>query len=184
MDKIFNFWNQIFFEIGVKKFWLSFHYILAIVTSLSFFVMCIICTFIPQIIDVGALMNIYKIIMIYCGVVIAYITILSIFDKLQTMHNENTKFDWIAFYIGFCLFVTLALIITCVIFMFKHDFNETYIKMWQFLIGVFGSMFLGEALGGYLYKGFKNKYLSNINTDNVENASTNGGVIEEEKNEN
>ena len=158
--------KKIFDEIGVKKFWLSFHYALAIITSISFFVMCVVCTFIPQEVSVNALLNIYKIIMIYCGVVIAYITILSIFDKMQTMNKKNTKFDFIAFYVGACLFITLGLIIACIIFMFKHECNETHKAVWIFLIGVFGAMFITQSSGGYINNIFKRKYGSLENDEN------------------
>ena len=175
MNNIIDFWKKIFGEIGVKKFWLSFHYGLAIITSLSVFVLCVICTLIPQTIDVGVLTNIYKIIMIYCGVVIAYITILSIFDKMQTMNKKNTKFDFIAFYVGTCLFITLGIIIACIIFMFKHECNETHKAMWIFLIGVFGAMFITQSSGGFINNIFKRKYgsLENEEKEQEDNIQEN-----------
>lgn len=157
MNKFIEFFNKVFTEIGVKKFWLSFHYGLAILTSLLVFIASFIGTFTPATYDITAIVHLWYRILIYCGVVVAYITILSIFDKMQEMNKARAKFDFIAFYIGFCMFVTLALIIVCVVFMFRHDINEQYISMWKFIIGIFGSMFGIEAFGGYIYKGYKNK---------------------------
>ena len=162
--------KKIFEEIGVKKFWLSFHYALAIITSISFFVMCIICTFIPQEVSINALLNIYKIIMIYCAVVIVYIGILCMFENLQTMNKPKTKFDFIAFYIGICLVITLGFTIACIIFMFKRECSEIHKALWMFVIGVFGAMFITQASGGYINNIFKRKYGS---LDNDENEKPN-----------
>lgn len=154
-----NLLKKCFEEIGIKKLALSFHYILAIGTSLLFFITCIVCTFIPQTVDITELKEIYKIIMIYCAVIILYITILCIFDKMQTMHDPNTKFDFIAFYIGIAMFFVIGLIITCVCFMFIKQINETEVKMWQIIIGIFGGVVFGaESVGGYIYKIFKAKF--------------------------
>ena len=112
--------------------------------------------------------------MIYCGIVIAYITILSIFDKLQTMHNANTKFDFIAFFIGVALFFTIGLIIACIFFMFKKEITETEVKMWQIIIGIFGGVIFGaESVGGYIYKIFKKKFENKIMNDRIENVVSN-----------
>ena len=153
-----NFIKQCFNEIGIKKLALLFHYTLAIATSLLFFMSCIVCTFIPQTIDITELKEIYKIIMIYCAVIIAYITIICIFDKMQTMNRPDKSFDFIAFYIGFAMFVTLGLIIVCVIFMFMKNMTDIELNMWKVLIGIFGSIFGIEAVGGYVYNIFKKKF--------------------------
>ena len=147
-------------NIGMKKMCLIGHYIFIIVVSLGFFTISAVCTFVPQRIDVTVLYQLYLLIMKYCGIVITYITILSIFDKMQTMNKRKSNFDFIAFFIGFCMFVTLALIITCIVYMFTHEINEITSKLWIALIGIFGSMFIVESGGGYIYKGYKNKIMA------------------------
>lgn len=149
-------------NIGMKKMCLFIHYFFAIIVSMTFFVGCTVLTFIPQTVDVTVLMKLYVIIMIYCVVVIAYITILCIFEQMQTMNKRNTKFDWIAFFIGFCMFVTLGLIIVCIVYMFTHELNEITSKLWITLIAIFGSMFMVESGGGYIYKGYKNKIMAKL----------------------
>ena len=144
--------------IGMKKLCLFAHYGLAISTSLIFFVLSVIGTFTPAIIDITALTHIWKTILVYCGVVVAYITVLCIFESMQTMNKARTKFDWIAFFIGFCMFTTLGLIIVCVIFMFTKQITDIELNMWKILIGVFGGMFAIEGGGGYIYNIFKKKF--------------------------
>ena len=165
MNNIFDFWKKIFAEIGVKKFWLSFHYGLAIITSLSFFVMCVICTLIPQTIDVGVLTNIYKIIMIYCGVIVAFITIKCIFEDLA---DSEKKIDWIAAFIGLSMLITLGIIIACIIFMFKRVLTDIERQMWGDLIKVFGGMFITQAGGGFIYNIFKKKSESKAKVEEEE----------------
>ena len=82
------------------------------------------------------------------------------------MNQKETKFDWIAFFIGFSMFVTLGLIIVCIIFMFKKSLTDIELQMWKTLIQVFGGMFITEAGGGYIYNIFKKKF-SSSNNDNV-----------------
>ena len=149
-------------NIGMKKLCLFIHYIFAIVVSILFFVGCTVLTFTPQTVDVTVLMKLYVIIMIYCAVVITYITVLCIFEKMQTMNKKGSKFDWIAFFIGFCMFVTLGLIIVCIVYMFTHELTEISSKLWMALIAIFGSMFMVESGGGYIYKGYKNKIMSKL----------------------
>lgn len=145
--------------IGMKKLCLFAHYGLAIGTSLIFFILSVIATFSPATYDITALGFIWKTILVYCGVVVAYITILCIFESLQTMHNPNTKFDFIAFFIGVALFVTIGLIIACIYFMFTKQISETEVKMWQIIIGIFGGVIFGaESVGGYIYNIFKKKF--------------------------
>ena len=60
------------------------------------------------------------------------------------MHNKDTKFDFIAFYIGFSMLITTALIIVAIVFMFNEELTETQANMWKFLIGIFGSMFFAN----------------------------------------
>ena len=163
-----NLLKKCFEEIGIKKLALSFHYILAIGTSLLFFITCIVCTFIPQTVDITELKEIYKIIMIYCAVIILYITILCIFDKMQTMNKPDKDFDFIAFYIGFSMFVTLGLIIVCVIFMFTKNITDIEVNMWKILIGIFGGIFGIEAVGGYIYNIFKKKFENDKVEENTE----------------
>ena len=97
--------------IGMKTMCLLAHYALAIGSSILFFIVSVVATFIPATINVSALFDIWKLILIYCAVVVVIITIKCIFNDLQTIHNKETKFDFIAFFIGFSLFTTLALII-------------------------------------------------------------------------
>ena len=144
--------------IGMKKICLFAHYGLAIGTSLVFFILSVVGTFTPATIDITALTHIWRTILVYCAVVVAYITILCIFNDMQTMNKAKTKFDFIAFFIGFSMFVTLALIIVCIIFMFQKTLTELELKMWTTLIGIFGSMFGVEAGGGYIYNIFKKKF--------------------------
>lgn len=144
-------------KIGMKKLCLFFHYALGGGTTLLYLLLCGIATFLPATYDVSALTYIWQRMLIYVCVVVGYITILCIFESLQTMNKARTKFDFIAFFIGFSMFVTLGLIIVCVVFMFTKSINEIEFKTWQFIIGVFGGMFITEAGGGYLYKGYKNK---------------------------
>ena len=151
--------------IGMKKICLFAHYGLAIGTSILFFIISVIATFLPSTFDITALFNIWKLILIYCGVIVAYITIKCIFEDFQTMNQKETKFDWIAFFIGFSMFVTLGLIIVCIIFMFKKSLTDIELQMWKTLIQVFGGMFMTEAGGGYIYNIFKK--FSNSNNDNV-----------------
>lgn len=145
--------------IGMKKICLFAHYGLAIGTSIIFFIVSVVCTFIPMVVDITALSGIWKTILIYCGVVVAYITIKCIFEDLQTIHTKETKFDFIAFFIGVALFVTIGLIIACIIFMFNKQITETEVKMWQIIIGIFGGVIFGaESVGGYVYNIFKKKF--------------------------
>lgn len=147
--------------IGMKKICLFAHYGLAIGTSIMFFIVSIVATFLPATFDITALYNIWKLILIYCGVVVALITIKCIFDDMQTMNKANTKFDFIAFFIGVALFVTIGLIIACVYFMYKKQITETEVKMWQIIIGIFGCVIFGaESVGGYIYNIFKKKFAS------------------------
>ena len=150
--------SEVIETIGMKKICLFAHYGLAIGTSLVFFVLSVIATFSPATYDITALGFIWKTILIYCAVVVAYITIVCIFDSLQTMNKAKSKFDFIAFFIGFSMFVTLALIIVCIIFMFKKSLTDIELRMWSTLIQVFGSMFGIEAGGGYIYNIFKKKF--------------------------
>lgn len=152
--------------IGMKKICLFAHYGLAIGTSILFFIVSIIATFLPATFDITELFNIWKLILIYCGVIVAYITIKCIFEDFQTMNQKETKFDWIAFFIGFSMFVTLGLIIVCIIFMFKKSLTDIELQMWKTLIQVFGGMFMTEAGGGYIYNIFKKKF-STSNNDNA-----------------
>ena len=145
-------------KIGMKKICLFAHYGLAISTSIIFFIVSVVCTFIPMVVDITALSGIWKTILIYCGVVVAYITIKCIFSDLQTMNKVDTKFDFIAFFIGFSLFTTLALIIVCIVFMFNKVISDIELQMWKHLIAVFGGMFCTEAGGGYIYNIFKKKF--------------------------
>ena len=144
--------------IGMKKMCLFAHYGLAIGTSLVFFLLSVVATFLPAVYDIRALFDIYKLILIYCGVVVVYITILCIFNDMQTMNKARSKFDFIAFFIGFSMFVTLALIIVCIIFMFKKSLTDLELQMWKVLIQIFGGMFMTEAGGGYIYNIFKKKF--------------------------
>ena len=144
--------------IGMKKLCLFAHYGLAIGSSILFFVVSAIATFLPSTFDISALFDIWKLILIYCGVIVAYITILCIFQDMQTMNKARTKFDWVAFFIGFCMFTTLGLIIVCVVFMFTKQITDVELNMWKVLIGVFGGMFAIEGSGGYIYNIFKKKY--------------------------
>ncbi len=154
--------------IGMKKICLFAHYGLAIGTSILFFIVSVIATFLPSTFDITALFNIWKLIIIYCVVIVTYITIKCIFNDLQTMNQKGTKFDWIAFFIGFSMFVTLGLIIVCIIFMFKKSLTDIELQMWRTLIQVFGGMFMTEAGGGYIYNIFKKKFENkNSNEDNV-----------------
>ena len=144
--------------IGMKKICLFAHYGLAIGTSLVFFTLSVIGTFLPATFDITELFDIWKLILIYCAVVVAYITIKCIFKDMQTMNKAKSKFDFIAFFIGFSLFTTLALIIVCIIFMFKKSLTDIELQMWKTLIQVFGGMFMTEAGGGYIYNIFKKKF--------------------------
>ena len=144
--------------IGMKKLCLFAHYGLAIGTSILFFIASVIATFLPTTFNIQALFEIYKLILIYCAVIVAYITILCIFQDMQTMNRARTKFDWIAFFIGFCMFTTLGLIIVCIIFMFRKGLTDIELNMWKILIGVFGGMFAVEGGGGYVYNIFKKKF--------------------------
>lgn len=152
--------------IGMKKICLFAHYGLAIGTSILFFIVSVIATFLPATFDITELFNIWKLILIYCGVIVAYITIKCIFEDFQTMNQKETKFDWIAFFIGFSMLVTLGLIIVCIIFMFKKSLTDIEFQMWKHLISIFGGMFMTEAVGGYIYNIFKKKF-SSSNNDNV-----------------
>ena len=151
--------SEIIETIGMKKICLFAHYGLAIGISLIFFLLCIIATFLPGVYDVKALFDIYKLVLVYCGIVVAYITIVCIFDSLQTMNKAKSKFDFIAFFIGFSLFTTLALIIVCIVFMFIKTLTDIELNMWKHLIAVFGGMFMTEAGGGYIYNIFKKKFV-------------------------
>lgn len=144
--------------IGMKKLCLFAHYGLAIGTSLVFFILSVIATFSPATYDITALGFIWKTILVYCAVVVAYITILCIFENLQTMNKPKTKFDFIAFFIGFSMFVTLALIVVCIVFMFNKSLTDIELQMWKTLIQVFGGIFITEAGGGYIYNIFKKKF--------------------------
>lgn len=145
--------------IGMKKICLFAHYGLAIGTSILFFIVSIVATFLPATFNISALFNIWKLIIIYCGVVAGFITIKCIFEDLQTIHTKETKFDFIAFFIGVALFVTIGLIIACIIFMFNKQITETEVKMWQIIIGIFGGVIFGaESIGGYIYNIFKKKF--------------------------
>lgn len=141
--------------IGMKKICLFAHYGLAIGTSILFFIVSIVATFLPATFDITALFNIWKLILIYCGVIVAYITIKCVFTDLQTMHSKDTKFDYIAFFIGVSIFVTLGLIVVCIIFMFRKSLTDLELQMWKHLISIFGGMFMTEAGGGYVYNIFK-----------------------------
>ena len=140
--------------IGMKKICLFAHYGLAISTSLLFFIVSIIATFLPAVFDISALYNIWKLILIYCGVIVAFITIKCIFEDLA---DSEKKIDWIAVFIGSSMLITLGIIITCIIFMFKRGLTDIERQMWGDLIKVFGSMFITEAGGGYIYNIFKKK---------------------------
>ena len=147
--------------IGMKKLCLFAHYGLAIGTSILFFIVSVIATFHPATFDITSLFDIWKLILIYCGVIVAYITIKCIFEDFQTMNQKETKFDWIAFFIGFSMFVTLGLIIVCIVFMFKKLLTDIELQMWKTLIQIFGGMFMTEAGGGYIYNIFKKKFENN-----------------------
>ena len=164
--------------IGMKKLCLFAHYGLAIGTSLTFFIMSVIATFLPATYDVLAMFRIWQMILVYCAVVVAYITMLCIFESLQTMNKVKTKFDFIAFFIGFSMFVTLALIIVCIIFMFKKSLTDIELNMWKTLIQVFGGMFGVEAGGGYIYNIFKKKF----DLDEKEKLGTTEAIEKCEKN--
>ena len=150
--------KEVIETLGMKKICLFVHYGLAIGTSILFFIVSIIATFLPATFDITELFNIWKLILIYCGVIVAFITIKCIFNDLQTMNNKETKFDFIAFFIGFSLFTTLALIIVCIVFMFNKTITDIELQMWKTLIQIFGGMFMTEAGGGYIYNIFKKKF--------------------------
>lgn len=145
-------------NIGMKKICLFAHYGLAIFASLLYFIVCIVCAFIPTYFGIDLLLQVYKTILIYCGVVVVIITIKSVFDDMQTINNPNSKFDVIGFIIGVSLFTTLGLIIVCIKFMFEKQLTEIEFQMWKHLLSIFGGMFITEAGGGYIYKIFKNKF--------------------------
>ena len=160
--------KEVLETIGMKKICLFAHYGLAISTSILFFVVSVVATFMPATINVSALFDIWKLILIYCAVIVVIITIKCIFDDLQTMHNKETKFDFIAFFIGVAMFVTIGLIIACIYFMFNKQITETEVKMWQIIIGIFGGVIFGaESVGGYIYNIFKKKF---ENKDIIEEA--------------
>lgn len=165
MDKL-KLWIE---NIGMKKLCLFIHYFFAIIVSMTYFVGCTVLTFTPQIVDVSVLFKLYVIIMIYCAVVIAYITILCIFEQLQTMNKKNTKFDVIAFFIGISLFVTLGFAIACVVYMFSHELSEIAAKMWVTIITLFGIINVVEGSGGYAYKSYKNKVLAKFGLKSLQN---------------
>ena len=150
--------------IGMKKICLFAHYGLAIGTSLLFFVVSIIATFLPATFDISALFNIWKLILIYCGVIVAFITIKCIFEDLA---NFDKKIDWIAVFIGLSMLITLGIIITCIIFMFKRGLTDVERQMWSDLVMVFGKIFITEAGGGYLYNMFKKKFCESKVKENI-----------------
>ena len=152
--------------IGMKTICLFAHYALAIGSSILFFIVSIIATFLPSTFDITALFGIWKLMLIYCAVVVVIITIKCIFNDLQTMHDKETKFDFIAFFIGVAMFVTIGLIVVCIIFMFNKPITDIEFQMWRHLISIFGGMFITEAGGGYIYNIFKKKF-SSSNNDNV-----------------
>lgn len=163
--------------IGMKKICLFAHYGLAIGTSLVFFILVVIATFLPATYDVLAMFKIWQMILVYCAVVVAYITILCIFENFQTMNKPKTKFDFIAFFIGFSMFVTLALIIVCIVFMFQKVLTEIELQMWKTLIQVFGEIFITEAGGGYIYNIFKKKFGLNENKEEPKEGQGQDSVI-------
>lgn len=178
-----KFWIE---NIGMKKMCLFIHYFFAIIVSMTYFVGCTVLTFMPQTVDVTVLLKLYVIIMIYCAVVIAYITILCIFEQMQTMNKRNTKFDWIAFFIGFCMFVTLGFAIACIVYMFTHDLTEVSAKMWVTILALFGFITGVECGGGYWYKGYKNNVLAKFGLmplQNQENCQEKTNVDNNDVNE-
>lgn len=150
--------KEVIETIGMKKICLFAHYGLAIFTALTFFILSVVATFLPGMYDVSALFEITKLIFIYVGVVVAYITIKCIFNDLQTMNRPKTKFDFIAFFIGWSMFVTLAFAITCIVYMFQKQLTDVELQMWKIIIATSGGITLGEIGGGYVYNIFKKKF--------------------------
>lgn len=150
-------------EFGFKKMVLLIHYIVAIIISIIYFGFCLYATNEPvRTFNIHGITQIYKYIIIYCVIVAIIVAILCMYDTMQTMNRKDTKFDFIAFFIGFCMLVTSLLIIVAIVFMFTHEMNEIQANMWKYLIGIFGSMFICEAGGGYIYNIFKKKYAKDI----------------------
>lgn len=147
--------KEIIDNIGMKKICLFAHYGLAIGCSLLYFLVCIICLFIPEDFGIEYLTKIYFMILAYCGIIVTLITIKSVIDDFQEMRKPDSKFDVIGFIIGVALFVTLGLIIACTISMYIKPMTEIEADMWKYNIKIFGWMFGGEAIGGYVYNIFK-----------------------------
>ena len=146
-------------EFGFKKTTLFAHYILAILSSIVYFGFCLYATNEQvRVFDIRGITQIYRYIIIYCIIVAVIVAIISIYESMQTMHKKDTKFDFIAFFIGFSMLITAALIIAAIVFMYNKELTETQSDMWKFLIGIFGSMFICQSSGGYLYYIFKKKY--------------------------
>lgn len=141
--------------IGMKKICLFAHYILAISTSVLFFIVSIVATFLPTMFNVSALCDTWKLILMYCVIIVAYITVYCIFESLA---SATKKVDWIALFIGASMLITLCIIIVCIVFMFMKSLTEIELQMWQTLIKVFGGIFCTQAGGGYIYNIFKKKF--------------------------
>lgn len=153
-------------EFGFKKVCLIAHYILAILVSVIYFGFILYGTMDQKnVYDTMVATDIYKKIMIYCVAVAVIIAVISLYEQMQTMNRKDTKFDFIAFFIGFSMLVTIGLIIVAIVFMFLKDLTEIQANFWKYLIGIFGSMFMVEAGGGYIYMIFKRKYGYNENKE-------------------
>lgn len=149
-------------EFGFKKMTLLAHYILAILSSVVYFGFCLYATNEQvRVFDIRGITQIYRYIMIYCVIVAVIVAILSIYESMQTMHNKDTKFDFIAFFIGATMLITVALIIAAIVFMYNKELSETQADFWKFLISIFGSMYICQSGGGYIYNIFKKKYTKN-----------------------
>lgn len=167
-------------NIGVKKISLFLHYILASVASLIMLVFLVIGTTSPKLFDIFQLTRIYKIILIYCFVVVAIITVVSIYEKItettveKIRHGQKAKFDFFAFFIGFCMIMTFALMVNCCVSMYHHTLTEIERQMHQYMISVFAGMFSIEGISGVIYNIFKKRYAK---TDESNESNTNNEII-------
>lgn len=149
-------------EFGFKKMTLLAHYILGILSSIVYFGFCLYATNEQvKVFDIRGITQIYRYIIIYCIIVAVIVAILSLYEQMQTMHKKDTKFDFIAFYIGFSMVFTAGLIITAIVFLYMKDLTQIEADFWKYLIGIFGSMFIVQSGGGYIYNIFKKKYAKN-----------------------
>lgn len=149
-------------EFGFKKMTLLAHYILAILSSIVYFGFCLYATNEQvRVFDIRGITQIYRYIMIYCVIVAVIVAIISLYEQMQTMNKKDTKFDFIAFFIGFSMVFTAGLIITAIVFLYMKDLTQIEADFWKYLIGIFGSMFIVQSGGGYIYNIFKKKYSKN-----------------------